>query len=80
MKERYNSYLPLWFLLVMPPLVLILLCFNFIMSAVGLLISLFMLGTPDAFTKYSKNVFKVFGRVEKRGSEYQLIVNNMEKL
>ena len=61
MKERYNSYLPLWFLLVMPPLVLILLCFNFIMSAVGLLISLFMLGTPDAFTKYSKNVFKVFG-------------------
>ena len=26
------------------------------------------------------DVFKVFGRVEKRGSEYQLIVNNMEKL
>lgn len=61
MKEKYNAYLPLWFLLVMPPLVLILFCFNFIMSAVGLLLGLFMLGTQDAFTKYSKNVFKVFG-------------------
>lgn len=60
MKQKLNAYLPIWFILMVPPLVLVMLCYNFISAGIGLLLTLFMIKKKDAFTKYSKNIWKVW--------------------
>lgn len=61
MRKKYMAYLPVWFVLILPPLVLLLLGWNFIMCGLGFMIGLLILGLPDGFIKYSKNIFKLWG-------------------
>lgn len=61
MKERYSAYLPIWFVLMLPPLLILLLGWNFILCGLGLMIGLLIMGLPNGFTKYSKNIFKLWG-------------------
>lgn len=61
MKERYSAYLPIWFVLMLPPLSILLLGWNFILCGLGLMIGLLIMGLPNGFTKYSKNIFKLWG-------------------
>lgn len=61
MRKNYKAYLPIWFVLVLPPLVLLLMGWNFIMCGIGLVVSLFIAALPDGFIKYSKNIFKLWG-------------------
>ena len=60
MKQKLRAYLPIWFVLMVPPLVLLLLCYNFILSGLALMLSLFTIKQKDVFTKYSKNIGKVW--------------------
>lgn len=61
MKQKLNAYLPIWILLVLPPMVFILAGWNFVTSGLGLIIALFILNTSDGFIKYSKKIFKLWG-------------------
>ena len=57
MKEKYTAYLPIWFVLMVPPMLILLLGWNFIMCGIGLMVGLLIIGLPDGFIKYSKNNF-----------------------
>ena len=61
MRQKINSYLPIWVVLMVPPMLLILIGWNFVTSGLGLIIALFILNISDGFTKYSKKVFKLWG-------------------
>jgi len=61
MKEKYTAYLPIWFVLMLPPMVFLLIGWNFIMCGIGLMVGLLIIGLPDGFIKYSKNIFKLWG-------------------
>jgi hypothetical protein len=53
MKEKYTAYLPIWFVLMVPPMLILLLGWNFIMCGIGLMVGLLIIGLPDGFIKYS---------------------------
>ncbi|HPF83585.1 MAG TPA: DUF4825 domain-containing protein [Bacilli bacterium] len=59
--KKLNSYFPIWLLMVMPPLVVLTIVYNFITAALGLLIFLFLINTKNIFDFYSKNVLKIWG-------------------
>ncbi len=61
MKEKYSAYLPIWFVLMVPPMLFLLLGWNFIMCGIGLMVGLLIIGLPNGFVKYSKNIFKLWG-------------------
>lgn len=61
MREKYKAYLPIWFVLMVPPMLFLLIGWNFIMCGIGLMVGLLIIGLPDGFIKYSKNIFKLWG-------------------
>lgn len=59
MKKNY-AYLPFWFLLILPPLVLLTGIMNFVMCVIALIIGALILKVTDPFSVYYKNIWKLF--------------------
>ncbi|MBQ2409202.1 MAG: hypothetical protein II309_07185, partial [Bacilli bacterium] len=59
MKKNY-AYLPFWFLLILPPLVLLTGIMNFVMCVIALIIGALILKVSDPFSVYYKNIWKLF--------------------
>lgn len=58
--KKMNAYLPLWFMLLLPPLSLMLLASNLILSAVAIILTAVFLGLKNPFDEYYKKTFKIF--------------------
>lgn len=58
--KKLNSYIPFWFLLIMPPLLPFLLIFNLAMSGIGILATALFLKIKNPFDEYYKNTLKIF--------------------
>lgn len=59
--KKINSYFPIWFLLMVPPILLLTLTYNFVMVFVGLLLILFMINKKNIFKNNFKDIFKLWG-------------------
>ena len=58
--KKLNAYLPFWFLLILPPLVILTGIINLVMSVVGLIVGAVILKLKDPFSNYYKDVWKIF--------------------
>ena len=58
--KKLNAYLPFWFLLILPPLVILTGVINLVMSIIGLAVGAVILKIKDPFSKYYKDVWKLF--------------------
>jgi hypothetical protein len=59
MKKNY-AYLPFWFLLILPPLLLLTGIMNFVMCVIALIIGALILKVKDPFSVYYKNIWKLY--------------------
>lgn len=59
MKKTYG-YIPLWFLLILPPLVVLTLACNFLFAGVALISGAIILKIKDPFNDYYKRILRLF--------------------
>lgn len=61
MKKLYNVIFPIWFILIMPPIVLLVLPSNFIIDSIVLILAFRFLKISEWFNKYKNTILKVWG-------------------
>ena len=59
MKKTYG-YIPLWFLLIVPPLLIFIFIFNFIQCGLAILCGAILLKIKDPFNNYYKRIMTAF--------------------
>ncbi|MEG0407793.1 MAG: DUF4825 domain-containing protein [Bacilli bacterium] len=58
--KKFNSYIPLWLLLILPPIIILTLMYGFLMSGVAIFLGAVALKITNPFDDYFKNVLKLF--------------------
>ena len=61
MKTKLRSYLPIWFIVMVPPTILLLFGYNFIFCSFALIFALISIKDDDAFDKYTKCIGRLWG-------------------